>query len=98
MKKRAKSDLERVRAMSEEEVEQAAREDPDAQPWTDEELSRAMLVRMEDFLPRTKKAVSLRLDADVLDGFKSQGRGWQTRMNAVLKAYKEAHNERRAAQ
>lgn len=95
MKKHAESELERVRAMSEEEVERAAREDPDARPWTDEELSRAVLVRMEDFLPRAKRAVSLRLDADVLDWFKSQGRGWQTRMNAVLKAYKEAHNQRR---
>lgn len=95
MKKRGKSDLERVRAMSEEEAERAAREDPDAQPWTDEELSRAVLVRMEDFLPRTKKSVSLRLDADVLDWFKSQGRGWQTRMNAVLKAYMEARAQRR---
>ena len=37
-----------------------------------------------------KAAVSLRVDADVLDWFKSQGAGYQTRINAVLKAYKEA--------
>ena len=33
---------------------------------------------------KPKVAVSLRLDQDVVDGFKAGGPGWQTRMNAVL--------------
>jgi uncharacterized protein (DUF4415 family) len=37
-----------------------------------------------------KTSISLRVDADVLDWFKSAGPGYQTRMNAVLRAYKEA--------
>lgn len=37
-----------------------------------------------------KALVSLRLDADVLAWFKAQGRGYQTRMNAVLRAFKDA--------
>jgi uncharacterized protein (DUF4415 family) len=37
-----------------------------------------------------KASISLRLDADVLAWFKSQGRGYQTRMNAVLRAFKDA--------
>jgi uncharacterized protein (DUF4415 family) len=37
-----------------------------------------------------KKPVTLRLDADVLDWFKSLGKGYQTRMNAVLRSYKQA--------
>ncbi|MFZ2508069.1 MAG: BrnA antitoxin family protein [Steroidobacteraceae bacterium] len=37
-----------------------------------------------------KAAISLRLDADVLDWFRAQGAGYQTRINAVLRAYKEA--------
>lgn len=37
-----------------------------------------------------KAAVSLRVDADVLDWFKAQGAGYQTRMNAVLRAFKDA--------
>ena len=37
-----------------------------------------------------KASVSLRIDADVLDWFKSTGAGYQTRMNAVLRAFKEA--------
>jgi len=37
-----------------------------------------------------KASISLRLDADVLEWFKSHGRGYQTRMNAVLRAFKDA--------
>ena len=37
-----------------------------------------------------KASVSLRVDADVLAWFKAQGRGYQTRINSVLRAFKEA--------
>lgn len=37
-----------------------------------------------------KTSVSLRIDADVLAWFKAQGPGYQTRMNAVLRAFKDA--------
>ena len=37
-----------------------------------------------------KASISLRIDADVLDWFKSNGAGYQSRMNAVLRAFKEA--------
>lgn len=40
--------------------------------------------------PTHKKAISLRVDADILDFFKSEGKGYQTRMNAVLRAYMNA--------
>lgn len=36
-------------------------------------------------LARPKKAVSLRLDQDVIDKFKASGPGWQSRINEVLK-------------
>ncbi|MFQ5569543.1 MAG: BrnA antitoxin family protein [Rhodothermales bacterium] len=42
-------------------------------------------------MPGKKKAVSLRLDLDVLEWFKAQGRGYQTRINAVLRSYMDAH-------
>src|SRR5437764_69540 len=35
---------------------------------------------------KRKEAISLRVDADVLDAFKSSGEGWQTRMNGILRA------------
>ena len=37
-----------------------------------------------------KASVSLRIDADVLNWFKSRGSGYQTRINAVLRAFSEA--------
>ena len=42
----------------------------------------------------TKKLVSLRLDDEVLEWFRSQGPGYQTRINAVLKAYKRHASSR----
>ena len=41
-----------------------------------------------------KKSITLRLDADVLDWLKSQGKGYQTRINAILRSYYEAHKKR----
>jgi uncharacterized protein (DUF4415 family) len=43
--------------------------------------------------PRPKVHTGLRIDADVLDWFKGRGRGWQTRINAVLRSYVE-HQQR----
>ncbi len=37
-----------------------------------------------------KQQIALRLDADVLAWYRALGHGWQTRMNAVLKAYRDA--------
>ncbi len=39
--------------------------------------------------PRRKARASLRIDADVLDWFRAQGRGYQTRINAILRSYFE---------
>jgi len=41
-------------------------------------------------LPERKRPVALRLDPDILDWFKRQGKGYQTRINAVLRLYMEA--------
>ena len=38
-----------------------------------------------------KTQVTLRIDEDVLVWFKKQGKGYQTRINSLLRAYKEAH-------
>lgn len=43
--------------------------------------------------PEPKKLISLRLDADVVEFFRNTGKGYQTRMNAVLRAYKEAQEK-----
>jgi uncharacterized protein (DUF4415 family) len=44
--------------------------------------------------PEPKKMISLRVDPDVLDFFKSQGPGYQTRMHAVLRAWMDAQIKR----
>ncbi len=41
-----------------------------------------------------KRQVTLRLDADVLEWFKSLDTGYQTRINALLRAYMEAHQSK----
>jgi uncharacterized protein (DUF4415 family) len=41
----------------------------------------------------SKEQITVRLDADILEWFKTQGRGYQTRMNAVLRSYYEAHKD-----
>ena len=38
----------------------------------------------------SKTSISLRVDADVLEWFKAQGPGYQTRINAVLRAFRDA--------
>jgi len=40
-------------------------------------------------LPRRKAHTTMRLDADVLDWFRAQGKGYQTRINAILRKYFE---------
>lgn len=52
----------------------------------------AMFKKMVIRMPQRKAAVSIRLDPDVLTWFKNRGRGYQTRINAVLKSYVSAHS------
>jgi uncharacterized protein (DUF4415 family) len=56
-------------------------------PELDEDFFREAKVRM----PKGKQLVSLRIDSDILDWFKRQGKGYQTRINAILRAYVRAH-------
>lgn len=79
-----RSDLTRVRAMSDADVERAAASDPD------DDVSEIDWSRVTVTLPRAKQGVFLRLDPDVLAFFRAGGAGYQTRINAVLKAYVEA--------
>ena len=41
-----------------------------------------------------KRSLSLRVDADVVDWFRRQGQGYQTRMNLALREYVESHSKR----
>ena len=80
------SDWARVDALTDEDIERAIAEDPDAAPILDADWFR----NAELVIPAAKVPTSMRVDGDVMDWFKAQGRGWQTRMNAVLRAYAKA--------
>jgi len=72
----------------------AALSDPDARPLTDEEWKRVKpLVRFgRPPKPEGKKQlVSIRLDPDVLAALKATGRGWQTRINDVMRKWVAEH-------
>jgi uncharacterized protein (DUF4415 family) len=42
-------------------------------------------------LENPKLPIKLRIDPDVVDAYKAQGEGWQTRMNAALRDYAKSH-------
>ena len=64
--------------------------DADAPPWTPEMFARAVARRGLKPVPK-KALLSLRIDSDVIEWFRKQGSGYQSRMNALLRAYMEAH-------
>ncbi len=84
------TDWARVKALSDEDIDAAIAADPDAAPILDEEWFRTA----ELVMPQPKAAISIRLDREVLDWFKGQGPGYQSRINAVLAAYVKAHSKR----
>lgn len=51
--------------------------------------------REAEWQPPIKKPVTIRLDADVLEWFRSQGPGYQTRINRLLRRYMEVQQRRR---
>ena len=55
------------------------------------ELDAEFFKNAEVVMPPEKKHLSIRLDADVLDWMKAQGKGYQSRINAILRSYYEAH-------
>ena len=65
-------------------LEQAIADDPD---WAD--IPKNWYEQAEAVMPKPKVPVSIRLDADVIEYFRSTGRGWQTRVNAILRAYRD---------
>ena len=84
-REQTRTDFDRVDAQTDEELERLIAEDEDERSlrpdWT-----RAKLI-----LPQAKKSVHLRLEEEIIDFFKSQGKGHISRMQAVLKAYVDAH-------
>jgi uncharacterized protein (DUF4415 family) len=93
LEKRAKgeslTDLARVRQKSEVQVAQDIADDPD---WKD--VPADWYVDAEKSVPN-KQLLSIRLDTDVIDWFRQQGAGYQTRINNVLRRYMDEVSKRR---
>lgn len=83
---RAKTDWKRFDTLTDAQVRAGIEADPDAQPTDAEFWQQAELM-----LPKSKEIITIRLDPDVLEWFRRQGRGYQTRINAVLRSYMQAH-------
>ena len=73
--------LNKIEAIRDEDIDYSDTPETDAAFWADAELR----------MSQTKKGVYLRLDQDVLEWLKAQGQGYQTRINAILRAYMETH-------
>jgi uncharacterized protein (DUF4415 family) len=53
------------------------------------------MLKLQISWPRHKQPVNLRIDSDIIDWFRQGGAGYQTRMNAVLRAFVDAQTKRR---
>lgn len=81
--RRGRTDLKRVRATTDAAIKAGAARDADVAPLLDDEwFAKAQAVQ-----PVSKVAISIRVDRDVLKFFRRIGTGYQTRMNAVLRAF-----------
>ncbi|SFC11656.1 BrnA antitoxin of type II toxin-antitoxin system [Bosea sp. CRIB-10] len=87
-----RTDWARIDALTDDEIEQAARSDPDWDGLLDIDWSQVEITR-----PARKQPISIRLDEDVLDFFKRGGTGYQKRINAVLRSYMSASKQRAKA-
>ena len=88
--KKSETDWKRIDAMKDEDIDFS-----DIPELTPEMFARAVVRRNFVPIPR-KKQLTLRIDGDVVDWFKEQGRGYQTRINALLRAYMNEHQRRTA--
>jgi len=88
-RRKSETDWAALDALTDEQIEESIKNDPD---WSDDwNWSDAVLV-----IPPKKKAISIRVDEDVLDYFKKEGAGYQRRMNAVLRSYMQQKRKKRA--
>ncbi len=78
------TDWKRLRTLSDKGINGAVKADPQVRPTGVDFWKKAKIV-----IPRAKQTVTIRLDADLL-GWLRQQKGYQTRINAVLRTYMEA--------
>jgi len=82
-KKHSKTDWDKVKALSDSDINTSEI------PALDPDFFKSAKLHM----PVKKSSITVRLDSDVLEWFRNQGKGYQTRINAVLRTYMKAHHE-----
>lgn len=87
----SKTDMARLRTKTASDVEREIAADPD---FKDQPADWHLTA--EAIMPTPKKLLSLRLDGEIVAWFKDQGPGYQTRINAVLRAFVQESKKRRA--
>jgi uncharacterized protein (DUF4415 family) len=83
--KKLGGDPKRLSEMTDEDIDTS-----DIPEITPEQFARA-IVRKGLRSPEPKAQITIRVDREVLDWFRAQGRGYYTRINTLLRAYMEAH-------
>jgi len=83
LKKKSQTDWDSVDSLSDEKI------DTSDIPAMDKEFFK----NAELHMPTRKQSITVRLDNDVLEWFRKQGKGYQTKMNAILRAYMKAHSK-----
>jgi len=83
LKKKSQTDWNKVDGLSDSEIDTS-----DIQPLEEDFFKHAELQ-----MPIRKKSITVRLDSDVLDWFRKQGKGYQTRINAILRTYMKVHRK-----
>ena len=88
MQAKGKSNWTKAAAMTEAEIEAAIADDPD-EAGLEVDWSQASIE-----LPQPKAVLNMRVDADIMDFFRGQGKGYQTKINAILRSYVEQMTQR----
>lgn len=92
-KAQGRTDWARLDAMSDAEIRAAVDADPDAAPELDREWFARAKRLVDGVVPEPKQSLSIRLDRSVLEWFRAQGPRYQSRINAVLRAYVATQSE-----
>ena len=85
---KGETDYDRLDAMTDDDIARAVAADPDATPL-DIDWDKATIV-----IPPGKDIITLRLDRDILEWLRGQGKGYQTLINQVLRAFYDAQIKR----
>jgi uncharacterized protein (DUF4415 family) len=89
--RKGSTDWKKFHNLTDVEIEAGMAKDPVWAEFDEMDWSEGVVV-----IPPKKKAISIRIDQDVLDYFKTEGAGYQRHMNAVLRSYMQQKRKKRA--